>query len=205
MLLICKTPPPIDFSVYANQQGATFKNMPGSVKHVLKDCLLKEQYHLCAYCSKKIENNSMKVEHYLSQTEYPGEQLEYNNLLAVCEGNEGKREEYQTCDTRKGKAKLKRVNPLKIGSLSQIEYCSWTGEIFSKLPDYDKELNNVLNLNCEATYLKTNRKVVWNGVKRRLLGKGDWTTKIVKQEIARLKGINMSYCDMAIWKLEQKL
>lgn len=44
------------------------------------------------------------------------------------------------------------LNPLRPSTLSEIDYRS-KGIIFSNNPDVDRELNEVLNLNCEERNL----------------------------------------------------
>ena len=63
--------------------------MPKEVKEKLRTSLLEEQGYICAYCMKKLEDDfsKVKIEHYIARNEE--NQLDYNNLLAVCKGNEG--------------------------------------------------------------------------------------------------------------------
>lgn len=66
----------------------TFKTMHGSDKQTLRQSLCEEQNELCAYCMKRIRpvESGMKVEHFDPQSHEAGNDLDYNNLLAVCEG-----------------------------------------------------------------------------------------------------------------------
>ena len=93
--------------------GATFDGLD---KTELRECLLKEQGYLCAYCMKRIHNErDTKIEHYRARNSE--NQLEYANLLAVCYGNQsnsngevryGKKR--LTCDSMKGSQPL-HINP----------------------------------------------------------------------------------------------
>ncbi len=73
-------------------------------KDDLRDSLMKEQGYICCYCMQRIAPNAekMKIEHRQSQKRHPELQLDYQNLLASCKGNEGKAKHLQHCDTSKG-------------------------------------------------------------------------------------------------------
>jgi len=72
-------------------------------KEDIRTLLLKEQGYICAYCMKRIDNKwntklkkfNTEIEHYKSQDVYNGKKgkpnltLNYNNMLAVCNGNAG--------------------------------------------------------------------------------------------------------------------
>lgn len=117
------------------------------VKAKIREHLLEEQGYLCAYCMQRIQADTMKVEHWQCQENHPDVQLDYKNMLGVCFGNEGQPSKNQTCDTRKGSADLKYspANPThRIDS--QLKYLG-NGKILSDDPEFDQQLNNVLNLN----------------------------------------------------------
>lgn len=77
---------PISLKLYRETtQGATWKGFID--KHnELKKYILKEQGYLCAYCMKKIDIGKMSVEHYKSRKHFPQFQLDYSNMIGVCEG-----------------------------------------------------------------------------------------------------------------------
>ncbi len=96
-----------------------YRSLPGAhydgpnftpVKEKIRKQLLEEQGHLCAYCMQRIYKETMKVEHWHCQDRYPNEDLQYGNLLGVCQGNEGQRKQHETCNTRKKDEDL-RYNP----------------------------------------------------------------------------------------------
>ena len=102
MIHILKNREPQSFTTYRLTQDASYANIPSTVKDDLKKSLLEEQGYLCAYCMSRISLEKMKIEHFLPQSVYPSESLEYSNLLAVCRGYEGECSQNQTCDTKKG-------------------------------------------------------------------------------------------------------
>ncbi|OHD14162.1 MAG: TIGR02646 family protein [Spirochaetes bacterium GWB1_36_13] len=124
-------------------------------KDNLRKQLASEQGFLCAYCMNRIDINKSKIEHFFSQSNYPENQLDYDNLLLCCSGNKGAPEKNQHCDTRKKDSDIK-YNPSNFSVSDYIGYNDYDGSIFSKDPAWDKELNEILNLNFNR--LKKDRK-----------------------------------------------
>ena len=145
MILIKKKRIPSSLVEYKRTINASFDNLPREVKDRLRTSLLKEQGYICAYCMKKLEDDSskVKIEHYVARNEE--NELEYKNLLAVCKGNEGESFEKQTCDTRKGNKEIK-INPQVNSDILTIRYTS-NGEIKSNNSDYQRDFDETLNLN----------------------------------------------------------
>ncbi len=90
------------------------------------------------------------------------------------------------------------------------QYVSYTpdGTIFSKDSEFDKQLDEVLNLNVE--YLKNNRKAKRLGVVRKLNTSGKWTKSRVQEMIANFetpnaKGELKEYCGVVTNYLRKKL
>jgi uncharacterized protein (TIGR02646 family) len=181
-----------------------------SVKQVIREQLLQEQGHLCAYCMARIDATEMKVEHWHCQDNYPDEQLNYQNMLGVCKGNEGQPPENQTCDTRKGNKDIK-YHPAN--SSHRIEsYIRFLGN--GKIQadndgDFDGHLNDVLNLN--ELRLARNRQAVWDAVHNTLSRESGSRTPTEIQKLldrwntpdtdGRLQG----YCAVAAYYLRKKL
>lgn len=149
-------------SSYRRDLNASYGNLPKDLKRELKKSLLEEQGYICAYCMKCIQFDKMKIEHWASQYDNPNAELDYDNMLACCEGNEGQAQSLQTCDTRKGNAELK-FNPANAAHrISEKIYFLKSGHIKSKDEDFDSQLNDVLNLNsiAQGNRFVTNRKAV---------------------------------------------
>ena len=62
------------------------ENLPHKI--LLKNSLLSEQGHICCYCCKPIDTKNSHIEHIRPQErdEYRAISLEYENLLASCQG-----------------------------------------------------------------------------------------------------------------------
>lgn len=191
------------------------KNDPGekSIKDEIREQLLREQGYLCAYCMKRIDTAQMKVEHWHSQADdkYPNEQLDYQNLLGVCKGNEGQPLEKQTCDSRKGNQDLK-YNPANSAHRieSQVRFLH-DGEIESEDSEFDRQLGDVLNLKKDNNpLLAKNRKAVWDAVHHRLNQvPGSRTPAELQKLLAQWnkpdsEGRLREYCAVAVYYLRKR-
>ena len=87
-------------------------------KEDIRNALLKEQGHLCAYCLNRISDEwnsdlrkiKTEIEHFKSQLNYPNLQLDYNNMLGVCNGHSGEnKNEFLDCNNIY--LKIKDKNP----------------------------------------------------------------------------------------------
>lgn len=144
MVYIRKRMEPKKLQTYRQQPNATFDSMDADVKTQLRNSLLAEQGHLCAYCMCRIhDERDVKIEHWTPRNS--GNEMDYNNLLAVCYGNEGFPKNRQTCDTRKG-SNVISINPLKESDMQRIFYSN-SGEIHSTDVIADQDIRDKLNLN----------------------------------------------------------
>lgn len=194
MILIHKMPAPPDLEALkkeAEEQGLSDKEgydlLRDSLKEEVRDALIREQGHLCAYCMREIPDDrilpvdtdlrGVYLEHWQArskaETGKENKGLDYRNLLAVCSGNEkapgatGRRKgRHLTCDKKRGNAPL-TVNPLDAATLATISYTS-DGKIRSSDPIIHDDLNIRLNLNCseEAVTLPENRKAVLDTIQK---------------------------------------
>ena len=210
MILIKKSPAPPELDELkrkAEEQGLSDKEAYDLLRNPLKaqvrEALMCEQGHLCAYCMRRIPDERISerdvdlsdvyIEHWQAKSAVrkTGENkgLDYNNMLAVCSGNEkapsatGKRKKrYFTCDKKRDNAPLK-INPLDTSTLETIYYSS-DGRIKSTDKVIEEDINVRLNLNCdtEAVTLPQNRKAVLDTIQADLVGQdGDWYQKCKEQ------------------------
>lgn len=212
MIHIQKQSPPKKFVKFLQQnKNAHFDDMPYDVKQILRDSLLKEQGYLCAYCMSRIDDEkNIKIEHYVPRNNE--NELDYENLLAVCKGNlAGNDEKHQHCDTKKGNKTLE-IDPKNKNHISQISY-ETNGTIYSKNKKINDDLNITLNLNDDEGYLKNNRKTALNALKKAI--KLKYTDKTATLDFLR-KVLNLytnldengqlkPYCGILIEYLEKKI
>lgn len=201
MILIKKKSEPHSLTAYKKTINASFDNQPSKVKEDLRKSLLEEQGYICAYCMKRIEESSdIKIEHYEARNST--NELSYKNLLAVCKGNEGSSKERQTCDTQKGNRPL-HINPQKIGDITTI-FFTRNGEIKSTNSLFQKDLDDVLNLNDKYGKLISARKSALKALQKKI-------TPMNKNQIEKLythlkkAERKMEYVGILLWYLEKKL
>lgn len=189
----------------ATPDGLTFTQ----VKDDIRQHLVREQGHLCAYCMSRIRPTEaeMKVEHWASQEVHRQLQLDYSNMLGCCCGNLSNREDH--CDRSKGNRPLS-LNPSSPAHHPRLRIrYKPNGEICSGDPAFDGELRSVLNLN--AARLVANRKEIWERVTLELSrAPGAATRSMVESLKDRWKtrtseGELPPYCGVAIQYIEKRL
>ena len=216
MRAITKGREPTSLTAYRKAPDSYYDGYPA--KDELRHSLVTEQRGLCCYCMRRIrpdrnlpEQDLMKIEHWRSQSHYPSEQLDYQNLLGACPGGHGKPPRLQHCDTRKGDSDLK-WNPAN--PAHHIETRIWyepNGSIHSDEADFDNQLDDVLNLNLPL--LKNNRKGVidaldewWRREKGLVRGSAPRKKLIIRRDrYVDGDGELPPYWQVAVWWIDQKL
>ena len=161
---------PKSLMAYRATKNPTFANLPTQAKKDIKNQLLDEQGHTCAYCMQQIKFDTMRVEHWLPQHANPHKNstLNYKNLLGCCDGNarDGNTNSEHTCDVKKANdiIKYSPANPSHAIN-SKINYLS-SGLISSSDEDFKSQLNNILNLNIQM--IVDNRTAALDNIKYRL-------------------------------------
>lgn len=172
MLNIEKGAQPKELIAFKKTPGASYSGLGGNVSRKLKLALLEEQGYLCCYCMRRIDLDSMKVEHWHPRSRFPREELNYTNLLAACNGviaaSDAKSE--QCCDTRKADSLLK-YNPANSahnvearlvyqgdGSISAPDDKAFSEQLgkSEQQGKSKRDPKNILNLNLAA--LRNDRK-----------------------------------------------
>ena len=215
MRAITKGPEPVSLTAHRQTPHDDYSNY--EAKDVLRYALVTEQRGLCCYCMGRIhpERASIKIQHWRCQSHYPGEQLNYRNLLGACHGRLGGGDKQPAhlrhCDTRKGDRDLK-WNPVDPAHHieTRIRY-ELDGSIRSDQAEFDGQLNDVLNLNLPA--LKNNRKYLlgavldwWKREKARIRGPVPRNGFVRKRDQhVGGNGELAPYCQVAVWWLEQRL
>ncbi|MBK8517488.1 MAG: hypothetical protein IPL55_14730 [Saprospiraceae bacterium] len=133
----------------------TYENLEGECKEEVITLLKISQNNLCAYCQKSIES-VMTIEHYIAQSDAENNghhlQLYFSNFLGVCLGqfryDRLSRKTILHCDSSRGNIPLK-IDPRINGHINTISYTDHA-TIESSDPDFNTDLNNVLNLNMDG-------------------------------------------------------
>jgi len=209
MKMINKGTAPNSLVEHRTREGGTYDNY--SDKQAIRACLEREQRGICCYCMSRIKPTpaKMKIEHWKSQSAYAAHQLDYNNLLGACKGGEGQAENKQYCDTcKKNKALSKNpANPLH--QIENFIHYKGDGTIFSNNEAFDKELNEVLNLN--VAFLVSNRKAVLDSFKMILTKKRGTLQKATLEKWLKEwsgeanTGTLKPYCQVIVYWLKKRL
>ncbi|MBQ9641109.1 MAG: hypothetical protein IJV06_06075 [Bacteroidaceae bacterium] len=221
MILIKKGKAPAAWVEYSSTPGVDYQAIPE-----LYDSLLKEQGYLCAYCMRRIPvrdrldtdafqvdkeerkwtKEDHRIEHFKPRELYPLLKLQYANMFVCCPGYIGGESH---CDRRKGAMEMD-LSPLRQEVINTISYKSHDGTILSTNENWNRELNEVLNLNTPL--LKLNRKSTLNGVISLLSanGKSQWSNNVMNSVLEKWKSLDgdlqrKEYCGIVIWFLEKKI
>lgn len=62
-----------------------WEGLPGPVKRVVHQMLLRDQGWICCYCGCRIETDDSHIEHLLPRSHFPEHALAFPNLLACCQ------------------------------------------------------------------------------------------------------------------------
>jgi uncharacterized protein (TIGR02646 family) len=178
-------------------------------KDTLREFLVAEQRGLCCYCLSRIQPavRSMKIEHWHSQKRYQAEQLAYANMLGACFGNEGQDRKVQHCDTRKGEDDLSRNPADPASQIEELIRYKGDGTIVSDNQAFDRELNDVLNLNI--AFLKNQRKAALESLtssfRRGKLRRDTLERRLREWNGESHNGELQPYCQVIVYWLRKRL
>ena len=191
---------------------SSYDEMISSEKDEIKNILIEEQNHKCAYCMSKINLENSTVEHYIPRNGPNGDisqSLSYRNLLAVCDTTRNLPKSEQTCDVCKGD-RLLHIDPRIQEHIDTIWY-DHSGHIgsckYSGVYNFDDDINRILNLNSEQ--LVNNRLSAYKTLLNRMSLKKDttWTKSFIQKYIEELsKSDNKTpYSGYLIFMLKNRL
>ncbi len=183
--------------------------------HALKKVLLWEQGEICAYCmqrislkqSRSLNKPRIEVEHILPQKKYPSKDLDFKNMVGVCNGNFGGNEH---CDKSKKNIELSSLIPTDHGCESLITF-SISGEILSVSNNkfVEKDVNEILNLNNQQLVdLRKSAADLAINLLKKTHPIQDWNVRHFEKLIEvytnkNKKGQYKEFCNYVIWYLEK--
>jgi uncharacterized protein (TIGR02646 family) len=204
MIKINKGNEPTSWRVYSLTPGVAYQ-----ASEDLRDALLKDQGHICAYCMRTIpvkdvgNSETSHIEHIKCRARYKELELEYSNLVICCPGIiDGTKH----CDRAKGNLDI-LFNLFHPALQNSITYSSKDGKIKSSNTEWDNDINQKLKLNNKR--LKYNRQYALDGI-RFILEKKSWRRSELESilhdwSVPDQDGKLKSYCGVVIWYLEKKL
>lgn len=146
-----------------------FKQSDG--KGDVQNSLLTEQGFICAYCMRRI-GMPPKIEHWITREEsnvqnMPAQTLDYDNLLAVCNGTTLQNEiKYEHCDQSRSKSNRElTINPTDERTIQKLRFLK-NGKIESDDKAIFDDLNNENALNLNTLFLRDARRLVYESVKK---------------------------------------
>ncbi len=212
MIKITKGQEPAEWTEQKNTPGITYET---AQKNALRQALLEEQGGLCGYCMRRVnfepgKASNTRIEHVKPRTlslaeGKPEETLAYSNMILCCNGDIDGDKNFH-CDVSKNENEI-HFSPFDQAVMDTISYSSKDGSIKSSNDVYDKDLNEVLNLNHPQ--LAVNRLAVIKGLVE-VMGRKTWkkTDIIHKLTVYSTKtagGKLHEYCGVVIWYLNKKL
>lgn len=214
MRFIEKKQPP-ESLIKAQKENRLYDDLFIATKDEIRKSLLEEQCYICCYCMKEIDEHTMKIEHYESQSDFPHRQLDFKNMLGACTGVIKEKEKTRLtehCDSAKGNEELQLLDPTdskKIHFIKELKYTK-TGKIFSNNTAVQKEIDEILKLNIN--YLKRRRASIMKETvdeiirkeKNGKMSKSFLINKIEKTNTPKA-GKLFPFCQVIIYRLEQKL
>lgn len=204
MRKITKHKEPKKWTEYRQTPGVEYQSIPE-----LREALLQEQGYICAYCMRRIpvrdENSSesYRIDHILSRTNHPELQLKYTNMVVCCPG--AINNDFH-CDKRKGENNI-TFDLFNDHFFTTLSYSSKDGTVKSSDAEYNRQINELLNLN--NALLKDNRLRVLQGVIVYLNNKG-WTKSNIRNQIENWSSKDSTgrfkpYHGIVLWFLTKKL
>jgi uncharacterized protein (TIGR02646 family) len=176
----------------------------------LADALLKEQGYICAYCSRRIpikdanSNEDTRIEHIKCRKNYTALTLDYKNMVICCPGaiNSGFH-----CDKKKGDRDI-NFDIFSDGFHSTLEYKTSDGSIKSTDNLWDREINEILNLNNRL--LCANRVNALEGLVEVMRRSKSWTKAKINDQLTKYNskdryGKYKPYGNIVVWYLKKKL
>ncbi len=131
-------------------ENKTYDDLKDDCLKKVRKLLNTQQEGYCAYCEQKFKS-IVFIEHYISQQEDNTQDLMFSNFLGVCSGkfyvDKKTGKHIAHCDTSRGATPL-TINPKLQEHIDTIFYDE-NGRIASTNPDFNKDIDDILNLNFE--------------------------------------------------------
>lgn len=219
MIKITKTKEPLQWTQYRKTPGAHYQ-----AQDYLTEALMRKQGYICGYCMRRIPRKDKlsgaatqedhRIEHVKCRTFYPELELDYSNMIACCPGHIGDEDH---CDRSKKDLAIS-FSPMEEAAIESIRYSS-SGKIFSANRQWNKEMDEVLNLNTSMLVL--NRRSMLDEVIKRInqqcRKKNSWDKALLNKFLQKYSQMHKSndkeenrmeyypFCGIVIWFLKDKL
>ena len=126
-----------------------YDNLSHVERGAINETTRKEQFGLCAYCCKAIDDHNSMNEHLEARRLAPHRSLDFNNIVASCTTP-------NQCDKAHGSQPLP-LTPLMDECETELEF-NFSGNVES-LTDRAKQAIDVLNLNNQSLIAKRKQQI----------------------------------------------
>lgn len=223
---------PRQWLIFARQRNARYDTNPEEKKY-LRQQLAKEQFHLCAFCMKRlsyetdragnITSHDTKIAHLISRsiasparnTVSPSPSVlerattlsvSYKNVVLACKGLTGI---HKHCDNYQDNDDV-TIPLFNQGAMSQVRYLG-SGFIAIDNPDIQKQIGLLNDGDDKSSILNLNNpalKAIRKGIIDQVIDDIDrWTVIQLERKIQDWKEVShgrlQAYCDVALYFLEK--
>lgn len=188
----------------------------GQLSDTGREALRSDQSGLCAYCMTPIQQ--VKVEHFIPRHHGVQVHFDWNNLLAVCQGDAGgpKDDSRFHCDARRGNlTKTDQdlpLNPIEHPNIATVFKYTSSGDIGpANTTDADKVQEMISKLNLQAgRFLRDNRAAAYRAAQYQVRQLKGVTAGKIRNLLARARSANptgsiTAFAGVVEYYLEKKL
>ena len=174
-------------------------------KMVLKEGLVEEQGSICCYCCKRIVRENSHIEHFRPKgnPRYVKLSLEYDNLLASCQGYNNAKE---NCGHRKGNEFDEKlmISPLEKDCEDNFKYSS-RGKIMA-VDGNVRAKYTIEALKLDSPQLNAAREMaMWESGAMEVTSEEECRELLERFRKKDENGRYVGFCDVVVYQLEKRL
>lgn len=132
--------------------GKRYDDLQPAIRQAIRRAAINEQFGLCGYCCKRIDENTSSNEHVISQQSDKNQTLNFANIIASCDKR-------NRCNQARGAKKL-TLTPLMPECETELKFCL-SGKVGGKT-ERASEAIEVLALDNKA--IREERKQLVDGL-----------------------------------------
>lgn len=188
-------------------------------KNDYRKILLEEQYYLCAYCNRNLDEYStddklhlLKIEHWFPQTlcqkekvynTVDGRDISHRNMLLVCPGN-NVNPDFSHCDTSRTPSKVLTIEPQHDTYKFENVFTYEGGKLLTDNKAIENDINKELNLNDDM--LIHRRNIILGQFRKLIIGnKIDKKILLIKYSSANKEKRKKEYCTVLLYYINKEL
>ena len=195
---------PVFYQLNIKHSG-NYNELNSDEKDSLKKVLIEEQHSRCAYYMCRIGMDNSTLEHYIPRSNDMTLSLDYRNLFAVCDKTRKKPRDMQTCDVHRNNEAL-HIDPRQQNDIDTIYY-THKGYIHSDNEEYEIDISETLNLNCQMLVDNRARTMKTLAERSNRRQNREWTKEQIKKYLEKLEAPDddTEYAGYLIYMLKKRL